>query len=191
MANSKLFNRVTLELKTGLFEPLASKMPNRTSPDSYSELRQLLSAQIQKPTLPGWSLSVTLVLKTIRPTDNISIDLQIPALSCLKNEPIHSALNSKWEKDARDFQEEIASNLEDYVKECREQGYPVRPYEVMTRCQVGSQSQDRLSLYVDYYQYTGGAHGLTERRAYNIDLKTGKELTLKDLFPEGSITGKK
>jgi hypothetical protein len=37
-------------------------------------------------------------------------------------------------------------------------------------------------MYVDYYQYTGGAHGLTERRPYNIDLASGQILALKDLF---------
>lgn len=135
--------------------------------------------------VPDAEQNVLLNPKTFKDqSENITIDLQIPVISGLENEQIQSALNSKWEKEARDFQEEIASNLEDYVKECQEQGYPVRPYEVITRCQVGSQSQDRLSLYVDYYQYTGGAHGLTERRAYNIDLKTGKELTLKDLFSD-------
>jgi len=37
-------------------------------------------------------------------------------------------------------------------------------------------------LYIDYYSYTGGAHGFTDRRAYNIDLTTGRELRLSDLF---------
>ena len=42
-----------------------------------------------------------------------------------------------------------------------------------------------ISLPVSYYQYTGGAHGLTTKVSYNYDLKTGKELRLKDLFKEG------
>ncbi len=177
----------TTELKLVYSRPWESKMPIRTFTVEVIVNSVTAPETNTEVPVPGLEPDVTISSQTIKDqTDNISIDLQIPALSGLKNEPVQSALNSKWEKDARDFQEEIASNLEDYVKECREQGYPVRPYEVMTRCQVGSQSQDRLSLYVDYYQYTGGAHGLTERRAYNIDLKTGKELTLKDLFPEGS-----
>lgn len=36
-----------------------------------------------------------------------------------------------------------------------------------------------MSLYVDHYQYTGGAHGGIARRGYTFDLKTGKLLTLK------------
>ncbi len=38
---------------------------------------------------------------------------------------------------------------------------------------------------VTYYQYTGGAHGLTTKVSYNYNLKTGNELKLKDLFKEG------
>jgi len=33
--------------------------------------------------------------------------------------------------------------------------------------------QDKLSLYVDYYSYTGGAHGSVARVTYTFDLKTG------------------
>ncbi|TMV47630.1 DUF4163 domain-containing protein [Paenibacillus mesophilus] len=41
--------------------------------------------------------------------------------------------------------------------------------------------KDRLSLYVDYYIYTGGAHGLTIRQPYTFDLLTGKQLSLKEV----------
>lgn len=44
--------------------------------------------------------------------------------------------------------------------------------------------QKIVSLYIDYYQYTGGAHGATTRKSYNIDELTGEILTLKDLFKE-------
>jgi hypothetical protein len=41
--------------------------------------------------------------------------------------------------------------------------------------------QDTLSLYVDYYSYLGGAHGITERASYTFDLLTGNELRLEDV----------
>ncbi|WP_240489256.1 RsiV family protein [Cohnella thermotolerans] len=37
-----------------------------------------------------------------------------------------------------------------------------------------------MSLYVDYYVYTGGAHGMTARQPYTFDLATGNVLTLKE-----------
>ncbi|QJD86541.1 stalk domain-containing protein [Cohnella herbarum] len=41
--------------------------------------------------------------------------------------------------------------------------------------------QGKLSLYVDYYIYTGGAHGSTARVPYTFDLTTGELLKLKDV----------
>lgn len=40
--------------------------------------------------------------------------------------------------------------------------------------------QGRLSLYVDYYSYLGGAHGITIRVPYTFDLGNGELLTLKE-----------
>ncbi|SFK73859.1 Copper amine oxidase N-terminal domain-containing protein [Paenibacillus sp. 1_12] len=40
--------------------------------------------------------------------------------------------------------------------------------------------QNRLSLYIDYYMYLGGAHGMTERVPYTFDLTTGNLLTLQE-----------
>ncbi|PYY25666.1 stalk domain-containing protein [Paenibacillus illinoisensis] len=38
----------------------------------------------------------------------------------------------------------------------------------------------KLSLYVDYYLYMGGAHGITARIPYTFDLTTGDLISLKD-----------
>ncbi|NIK78207.1 hypothetical protein FHS15_003345 [Paenibacillus castaneae] len=40
--------------------------------------------------------------------------------------------------------------------------------------------QNQLSLYIDYYLYTGGAHGMTERVPYTFDLSSGDVVTLKE-----------
>ncbi len=41
-----------------------------------------------------------------------------------------------------------------------------------------------LSLYLNYYQYTGGAHGLYTWKANTFDLKEKKLLHLDDLFQQ-------
>lgn len=41
-----------------------------------------------------------------------------------------------------------------------------------------------LSLYTRNYMYTGGAHGEERDIAYNVDLKTGEILSIKDLFKD-------
>ncbi|MBB6637738.1 stalk domain-containing protein [Cohnella thailandensis] len=45
---------------------------------------------------------------------------------------------------------------------------------------VSYNEQGLLSLYVDYYVYSGGAHGGTLRVPYTFDLATGSLLTLKE-----------
>lgn len=39
---------------------------------------------------------------------------------------------------------------------------------------------------IDRYVYMGGAHGLSNRTYFNFDLKTGRKITEKDLFKDGS-----
>lgn len=39
-----------------------------------------------------------------------------------------------------------------------------------------------ISILVKYYKYSGGAHGYYEYIPYNINLRNGKNLTLKEIF---------
>lgn len=48
------------------------------------------------------------------------------------------------------------------------------------RFKVTYNENGKLSLYVDYYLYTGGTHGVTVRIPYTFDLTTGKQVSLKD-----------
>jgi len=113
-----------------------------------------------------------------------SVDLNVPVLTGLENTEAQTAFNCLLEQDAMDWKEEVESGLDEYIEGTVEAGFPIRPYQLVSRVQVCNQNQKVLSFYVDYYQYTGGAHGLTTRKAYNLDIKNGKILTFKDLFQE-------
>jgi len=43
-----------------------------------------------------------------------------------------------------------------------------------------------LSFYIDHYAFTGGAHGLQTRQFTVVNLWTGREVELKDIFKENS-----
>jgi hypothetical protein len=62
-------------------------------------------------------------------------------------------------------------------------GYPVRKYEAYTDYNVTYNKNCLLSLYFDQYEYTGGAHGITNRTTDSWDLKRKKRIELADLFP--------
>ena len=44
-----------------------------------------------------------------------------------------------------------------------------------------------LSFYIDHYAFTGGAHGLMTRQYTVVNLWTGREVELKDIFKENSV----
>lgn len=133
---------------------------------------------------PSYSQSsFTLEKKTVKDQQEyMEVDLELPVLAGMTDESVQYEINSRWEKDAAGFRQEVASTLEEYVNDAQIYGYPVHNYQAVSRVQESVCSDRFLSLYIDYYSYTGGAHGFTDRRAYNIDLTTGQELRLSDLF---------
>ena len=109
-------------------------------------------------------------------------NLQIPCLQEMSDETIQNKLNDRFEQDAFGLEKSLQTEVEEYVKEAQASDFPIRNFSLYSRYQLGYLNSRILSLTVDYYQYTGGAHGITERRPYNIDLGTGQNLPLKDLF---------
>lgn len=59
-------------------------------------------------------------------------------------------------------------------------------YSFETGYQVVYNSIDFISIVLDHYQYTGGAHGNYIAFGYNISLDDGSVLTLKDIVEDGS-----
>jgi len=109
-------------------------------------------------------------------TNFINIDVEIPQIVGLSNENKERGINNEildwtnsWIKETKDASESLK---------------PTIPYELMARYTI-TNNEEILSFYIDYYQFSGGAHGITTRNTYNIDAKTGKKLMLKDLFAEG------
>jgi hypothetical protein len=115
-------------------------------------------------------------------SDIMETDLNIPVVSGELEPGVLAAINKRFEEDAMKLKQTLEAEVKEYAAECEREGYPIRPYQLFTCYEQCFLNDDILSFYVDYYQYTGGAHGLTERRAYNIDFKTGELLPLATLF---------
>lgn len=118
-----------------------------------------------------------LVDKVIREKTNfINIDVVIPQIVGLENKDKERDINKEildwtnlWIKDAKDTSEDIK---------------PTTPYELRARYTL-TNDEDILSFYIDYYQFSGGAHEIITRKTYDINIKTGDKVMLKELFPEG------
>ncbi len=106
-----------------------------------------------------------------------SIVVHYPQISGFANENAQKKINETLKTDA-ELNADLARQSLEGALEDEEGTYDVSFEGTYT---VTYNEQDRLSLYVDYYIYTGGAHGTTARVAYTFDLKTGKPLTLADV----------
>jgi hypothetical protein len=75
------------------------------------------------------------------------------------------------------MERERAETGEDYLKNWAFQATPDVIYN----------QDNRLSFKIDYYSYSGGAHGNPFALCYNYDLKTGKKLEIADLFAPSQV----
>lgn len=120
---------------------------------------------------------VIIVDKSIRHKDKyIEIDVEIPQILGLGNEKYQNEINQRivdftnnWIKETKDASKALEPHL---------------PYNLTARF-YSFVDKEYISLYIDYYQFSGGAHGITIREAYNIRIKDSKEIKLKDLFEDG------
>ncbi|HWP80694.1 MAG TPA: DUF3298 and DUF4163 domain-containing protein [Candidatus Acidoferrum sp.] len=64
----------------------------------------------------------------------------------------------------------------------RKNGFPFNPYDAVMQYEVTYNQNCHLSVYVDEYLYTGGAHGNTLRSSDTWDLYDGCAMTLSALF---------
>ncbi len=61
-------------------------------------------------------------------------------------------------------------------------GFPVRVFEALQTFALTYNQACIISSYFDNYQYTGGAHGLTNRTSQTWNLRTGRILKLRELY---------
>jgi flagellar biosynthesis/type III secretory pathway protein FliH len=119
-------------------------------------------------------------------TQTIEENLKIPVLTYFKDQQIQQNINSQFEKEAVGFAAEIDQLAKEFAEEVKKEGWEVKQYQATSEYTVHTNQKDFLSVTVNYYEYTGGAHGNYNQVPYNIDLKTGKEVAVKDIFKEGT-----
>ncbi len=95
-------------------------------------------------------------------------------------------INNYYKTRALEYQSYVRKELfpqavEQY-ENAVENGFPVIPYEVITKFNVTYQYACILSLYTDKYEFTGGAHGNTIRSSQTWNLQGCRRLRLAELF---------
>lgn len=126
--------------------------------------------------------SIQIQTKEINLKNNlIESSLKFPKITELNNLQLQKSINTHIENDIINFRNKIVELSKEFNTTAKDQFKPF-PYQAFTDYKVLYSKNDILSFYIDYYQYTGGAHGSTTRKCSNLDLKTGKTLTLKDIL---------
>ncbi|MEG2868842.1 MAG: DUF3298 and DUF4163 domain-containing protein [Terrisporobacter sp.] len=120
--------------------------------------------------------------KIIENNKYLTIDVTIPQIDGLSDKEVEKVINKKilnftsvWISDVKEIANEYYGDINNIE--------PRFPYQLISKYIIKRQNKI-LSFYIDYYQFTGGAHGITNRVNYNIDINTGKEMLLKDLFSD-------
>jgi len=120
----------------------------------------------------------------------VEIDVNIPVIIGMDDNNIQSKYNKILREDFINFSKEIKRMAEEFYKDAKDKSWPFHRYIAMADYEVCN--KDKIfSIVVDYYQYTGGAHGITTRESYNIDLETGKNLSLAEFISLASINMEK
>lgn len=85
----------------------------------------------------------------------------------------------KIEKDSEEYKKsyEADSNKDNTIK---------YQYEAIYNYKIAYNKNNILSIPLTMYEFTGGAHGLTNIKSFNYDLVKEKELKLEDLFKANS-----
>lgn len=111
-------------------------------------------------------------------------NLDTPHIKGLENRKVERSINKQFRDDINNFKKEVLVMAKEAYKESQETGYPFHPFEAYSEYDVHLLKPRLLSLTIDMYQFTGGAHGFTVRKAYNYNLKTGKQMGYQDIFKD-------
>jgi len=120
----------------------------------------------------------------IKNLDYLKEDIKIPQITNGNDEKKINLINIVMNKDILPKIEEAEKTSKEYFGG-QGQEKPTFPFEIYSRYAISKDNKELLSLYNDYYEYLGGAHGMTTRTSYTIDKEKESLITLKDLFVQG------
>lgn len=115
----------------------------------------------------------------------LSLEVNYPVLSGFANAAVQDKINAFLKSEAVSHADAGKKELEQAAKDnadyaASNPGVDQPAVEFDGSYYVTYNENNLLSLYVDYYEYLGGAHGGTFRVPYTFDLSTGDTLTLKE-----------
>lgn len=97
------------------------------------------------------------------------------------NKDIEKSINDKIRNDIMNFYSTSKEEAKAYYEKDSEN---LNKMIINADFEVKKNSDDMLSINIQYYKYSGGAHGYYENISYNIDMRNGENLNLRNIFKE-------
>lgn len=116
-------------------------------------------------------------------SDVLNTTMQIPVISGLQDIAWQKQLNQQIMDKVDRAREDMAKNVQNYEEYVKGTDRPLIPLELYISYNQVS-TGNVLSLAVETYEFTGGAHGMAWKDYYIIDTQNNRLLTLQDLFKE-------
>lgn len=104
------------------------------------------------------------------------IDLAWPQINYSKDSQVEERINQKITDVIAAYEKEIKEQMD-----LRERDKINSPYLFSSSYIVTYNQKGIVSLILEQYDFTGGAHGMTYRKALTFSLKDGKQLTVTDV----------
>lgn len=109
---------------------------------------------------------------------------EIPVFNSDSNPEMASQLTALMDKQIVMNEKLVEDDAKALYESNKADGFIYPPEIHNVEFDVMRKDSEFLSLYLMYYSYTGGAHGMHYDLAYNFDMATGNRIELKDLFKE-------
>jgi hypothetical protein len=113
---------------------------------------------------------------------DIEVNVKIPVIRGMSDKSFQARLNSGLENSIVSAKDHMIAESFAFAEDANAKGFSLRQFQLFQTYNVTYNKKGILSFHTETYQYSGGAHGMTVRQAFNIDLKAGQMLKLKDLF---------
>jgi len=144
-----------------------------------------VSVPIQAQETKPINQEITITDLTIKENhEALEVNIVFPLVQDVKNKQVEEKINQIIQEDILNFKNQLQTESEEYLQSARNEEWEIRKYVAFVDYIIHYQKDDLLSLSINYYSYTAGAHGYTLERAYNYNLVNGEEILLKDILKE-------
>lgn len=153
----------------------------------------VMAAKIKSPrNTPGTAIfvmadmnQITIESKQLNYDDEgLKLSMQVPQLHGLKDSQFERSLNTKLLKDAKNRKKQMIEEAKAYNQDMAKDGLPLVPFEYIESFSIISSLKPYYTIEFFKYQYSGGAHGLSNLNYIILNTDTTQFVELKNLFKE-------